>query len=64
MPATAIAVMLLVPMVLAYGNDDELWGYAHRVFTLFGAASTIGIVDCLSKWMPKTPSLLTGGRIE
>lgn len=131
-PATAIAVMLLIPMVLAYGNDDELWGYAHRVFTLFGAASTIGIVATLiekrrlkvhpllsnssfivyaahgkivlpimflvfgkllpssqagliiqyfaaplftiellvlchhflSKWMPKTLSLLTGGRIE
>ena len=34
-------------MVLTYGNHDELWGYAHRLFTLFGSASTIGIVAFL-----------------
>ena len=45
--ATVIACPLVIAMVLTYGDYNDLWGYAHRLFTLFGAASTIGIVALL-----------------
>lgn len=45
--ATVIACPLVVAMVLTYGTHDDLWGYAGRLFTLFGSASTIGIVALL-----------------
>ena len=45
--ATVIACPLIVSMVLSYGNHNDLWGYAHRLFTLFGTTSIIGIVAYL-----------------
>lgn len=45
--ATAIACPLIILVVLTYGIQDSLCGYARRLFTLFGAASTIGIVALL-----------------
>lgn len=41
--ATIIACPFIIMMVLTYGCHDEIWGYAHRLFTLFGSASAIGI---------------------
>ena len=34
-------------MVFTYGNNNSAWGYAHRLFTLFGSVATIGIVAML-----------------
>jgi len=34
-------------MVLTHGNNDDAWGYAHRLFTLLGSSCTIGIVAVL-----------------
>ena len=45
--STIIALPFVIMMVLTYGDHDELWGYARRLFTLFGSASTIGIVAFL-----------------
>ena len=45
--ATVIACPLVIAMVLTYGIHDDIWGYARRLFTLFGGASTIGIVALL-----------------
>lgn len=42
-----VAVPLVLAMVYTYGNYDEAWGYAHRLFTLFGSVATIGIVATL-----------------
>ena len=45
--ATCVGVPLVLAMVYTYGNNDEAWGYAHRLFTLFGSATTIGIAAML-----------------
>ena len=45
--ATVIACPLVVAMVLTFGSNNDLWGYARRLFTLFGTASTVGIVALL-----------------
>lgn len=42
--AACLAVPLLLVMVFTYGNHQDVWGYARRCFTLFGATATIGTV--------------------
>ena len=46
-PALVFACPLVIAMVMTYGNQDDLWGYARRLFTLFGSASVIGIATSL-----------------
>lgn len=45
--STIIAFPFVIMMVLTYGCHNELWGYACRLFGLFGSASTIGIAAFL-----------------
>lgn len=45
--AAIIACPLVIAMVLTDGDYDVLWGYARRLFTLFGSVSTIGLVALL-----------------
>lgn len=59
--ATWVACPVLVFMFFSYGNNDEAWGYACRLFTVLGAASTIGIVASLfEKQRIKVHPLLSG----
>lgn len=44
MKTMAISFLLLVPMVITYGNNPTCYECFHRVFALFGSLSTIGIV--------------------
>ena len=46
-PAMVLACPLVAVMVLTYGCNNDLWGYACRLFTLVGTVSTIGIVALL-----------------
>ena len=45
--AACIAVPLLVTIFFSFSNNTVVWEYSHRVFTLFGAVATIGIVASL-----------------
>ena len=45
--AASIACHLVIAMVLTFGNQMLLWGYAKRLFTLYGIGATIGIVALL-----------------
>ena len=45
--AVCIAVPLLVTIFFSFSNNTVIWKYSYRVFTLFGAVATIGIVASL-----------------
>lgn len=44
---TVIACLLFILRTLTAGYHDVLYGYVHRLFKLFGSASTIGVVAFL-----------------
>lgn len=45
--AICVAIPLILAMVYTYGNNNNVWRYARRLFSLFGSAATIGIVVLL-----------------
>ena len=45
--AACLAVPPIIVMVLTYGNNNDVWEFAHRLYTLFGSSCIIGIVALL-----------------
>lgn len=42
-----VSIPLLITMVFTYGNNDFVWRYAHRLFTVSGSSCTIGMATVL-----------------
>lgn len=62
--AAFVSIPLLMIMVFTYGNNDVVWRYAHRLFTVSGSCCTIGMATILlQKKTIRNYRLLSGSSV-